>query len=124
MPSGLFIQTYQLYKKQTDQIAQWLLDTAEQCGYQLETQASARTNTKSTIANTPPTSGRLKGRSRKEARDRLNAKRLSQTPSPAAAEAPVALPPGARGEVRSSHEQVSRSPPAAGARADRPALAS
>ncbi|MCJ1251850.1 hypothetical protein MMC30_009088 [Trapelia coarctata] len=31
--SSLFINTYQLYKKQTDQLAQWLLDTAVLCGY-------------------------------------------------------------------------------------------
>lgn len=33
MAPKIFINTYQRYKKQTDRIAQWLLDTAEQCGY-------------------------------------------------------------------------------------------
>lgn len=91
MPSAFFTQTYQLYKKQTDQIAQWLLDTAEQCGYQLETQASKGTNAKGSIpiTNTPSASGRLKGKARKEARSRLNAQQSPQSSSPAAAEAPL-----------------------------------
>ncbi|KAI9766307.1 MAG: hypothetical protein M1839_004922 [Geoglossum umbratile] len=89
MPPAFFAQTYQLYKKQTDQIARWLLDTAEQCGYRLETQASGEVNTKSSVsvANTPPASGRLKGRARKEARDWHNAQQLPSSSSPAAAEA-------------------------------------
>jgi hypothetical protein len=79
MPSDFFNRSYQLYKKQTDQIAQWLLDTAERWGYQLETQPSSGSNTKrpTPTAIPPPTSGRLKGKARKEARDRLNIKQRS-----------------------------------------------
>lgn len=33
MAPKIFINTYQHYKKKTDRIAQWLLDTAEQYGY-------------------------------------------------------------------------------------------
>ena len=35
MPS-IFVDTYQLYKKQTNQLAQWLLNTAVHCGYSFE----------------------------------------------------------------------------------------
>ena len=38
---GLFASSYQLYKQNTDRIARWLLEAAQQCGYQhLDSNAS------------------------------------------------------------------------------------
>lgn len=47
MASKIFINTYQRYKKQTDKIAQWLLDTAEQYGYNYPIQPAAESKKKS-----------------------------------------------------------------------------
>lgn len=55
-----FDNTYQRYKNQTDKIAQWLLETAERCGYSPETFPDENTFPKAP-------GGRLKGKARKEA---------------------------------------------------------
>lgn len=47
MASKIFINTYQRRKKQTDKIAQWLLDTAEQYGYNYPIQPAAESKKKS-----------------------------------------------------------------------------
>lgn len=47
MASRIFINTYQRYKKQTDKIAEWLLDTAEQYGYNYPIQPAAESKKKS-----------------------------------------------------------------------------
>lgn len=57
----VFDNTYQRYKKQTDRIAQWLLETAERCGYSPESCPDENTFPKAP-------GGRLKGKARKEAR--------------------------------------------------------
>lgn len=49
MGSKIFINTYQRYKKQTDKIAQWLLDTAEQYGYSYPIQPAAESKKKSNV---------------------------------------------------------------------------
>lgn len=49
MAPKIFINTYQRYKKQTDTIAQWLLDTAEQCGYNYPIQPAAESKKKSNV---------------------------------------------------------------------------
>lgn len=54
MASKIFINTYQRYKKQTDRIAQWLLDTAEQYGYNYPIQPTAESNKKSNLAEMQP----------------------------------------------------------------------
>ena len=36
MPSEIFVNTYQLYKKHTDKLAKWLLETAELCGWEFD----------------------------------------------------------------------------------------
>ncbi len=55
-----FESTYQRYKKQTDRIAQWLLETAERCGYSPES-----CQNENTFPKAPE--GRLKGKARKKA---------------------------------------------------------
>ena len=35
MPPEIFVNTYQLYKRNTDKLAKWLLETAEQCGWEI-----------------------------------------------------------------------------------------
>lgn len=54
MATKTFINTYQHYKKQTDRIAQWLLDTAEQSGYNYSTQPAAESEKKSRVGEVPP----------------------------------------------------------------------
>ena len=76
MSSSFFVNTYQLYKEQTDKLAQWLVDNAAACGYKLpEAQRQmARQNgpfngtSPSDSAPSPTPSGRLKGRARKDAK--------------------------------------------------------
>ena len=76
MSSSFFVNTYQLYKEQTDKLAQWLVDNAASCGYKLpepDRQAARRNGllngtSPSDSAPSPTPSGRLKGRARKEAK--------------------------------------------------------
>ena len=76
MSSNFFVNTYQLYKEQTDKLAQWLVDNAAACGYKLlepDRQAVRRNGllngtSPSDSAPSPTPSGRLKGRARKEAK--------------------------------------------------------
>ena len=76
MSSNFFVNTYQLYKEQTDKLAQWLVDNAAACGYKLpepDKQAARRSGllngtSPSDSAPSPTPSGRLKGRARKEAK--------------------------------------------------------
>ncbi|PON15086.1 hypothetical protein C2W62_25695 [Candidatus Entotheonella serta] len=67
MPSTSFLSTYQKYKHDTDVVASWLAVTAKQLGY---TALFAAPPTASGPANksAAPSSGRLKGKSRKVAR--------------------------------------------------------
>ena len=76
MSSNFFVNTYQLYKEQTDKLAQWLVDNAAACGYKLpepDRQAAKRNGlpsgtSPSDSAPSPTPSGRLKGRARKDAK--------------------------------------------------------
>ena len=76
MASNFFVNTYQLYKEQTDKLAKWLVDNAAACGYKLpepDKQAARRNGllngtSPSDSAPSPTPSGRLKGRARKEAK--------------------------------------------------------
>ncbi len=76
MSSNFFVNTYQLYKEQTDKLAQWLVDNAAACGYkvpepdrQLDRQNGTLNGTNpSDSAPSPTPSGRLKGRARKDAK--------------------------------------------------------
>ena len=76
MSSNFFVNTYQLYKKQTDKLAQWLVENATACGYevpepdrQVARQNSILNGTSpSDSAPSPTPSGRLKGRARKDAK--------------------------------------------------------
>ncbi|KAK7921303.1 hypothetical protein PG985_009325 [Apiospora marii] len=52
-PPGELLTTYKQYKKDTEYIAGWLAENATKCGFKLQ--------------NTPTTSGRLKGKARKQA---------------------------------------------------------
>ncbi|KAH7128876.1 hypothetical protein EDB81DRAFT_808444 [Dactylonectria macrodidyma] len=67
MLSGNFLSTYQKYKRDTDVVATWLVATAKQRGYDgpLDAPGPASASTKSSSA---PSSGRLKGKARKEAK--------------------------------------------------------
>ncbi|KAK0508380.1 hypothetical protein JMJ35_009464 [Cladonia borealis] len=81
MSSNFFVNTYQLYKEQTDKLAQWLVDNAAACGYKLPEpdKQVARQNgalngtSPSDSAPSPTPSGRLKGRARKDAKLRTAA---------------------------------------------------
>jgi hypothetical protein len=42
MPPSAFVNTYQQYKKLTDNIARWLVETAEQCGYTYDAQTTPK----------------------------------------------------------------------------------
>ena len=76
MSSNFFVNTYQLYKEQTDKLAQWLVDNAAACGYKLpepDRQVARQNghlngNSPSDSAPSPTPSGRLKGRARKDAK--------------------------------------------------------
>lgn len=54
MAPKIFINTYQHYKKKTDRIAQWLLDTAEQFGYSYSIQSAAESEKKSRVGEVQP----------------------------------------------------------------------
>ena len=76
MSSSFFVNTYQLYKEQTDKLAQWLVDNAAACGYKLpepNRQAARQDGLLNGIGPSdsgasPTPSGRLKGRARKNAK--------------------------------------------------------
>ncbi|KAK2470412.1 hypothetical protein H9L39_18029 [Fusarium oxysporum f. sp. albedinis] len=67
MPSASFFSIYQKYKRDTDIVASWLATTAKQHGY---TASLAAPPTAGAVANksAAPSSGRLKGKARKEAK--------------------------------------------------------
>ena len=76
MPPSIFINSYQLYKKQTDKLAQWLVDNAIACGYKVPESEKIVSKLNCNVigvdrpdsAPSPTPSGRLKGRARKEAK--------------------------------------------------------
>ena len=73
MSSSFFVNTYQLYKEQTDKLAQWLVDNAGACGYKLPEpdRQAARQNgllNDTCPSDCPAPLGRLKGRARKDAK--------------------------------------------------------
>ncbi|RKL07788.1 hypothetical protein BFJ70_g16865 [Fusarium oxysporum] len=67
MPSTSFLSIYQQYKRDTDIVASWLATTAKKHGY---TTSLAAPPTAGAAANksAAPSSGRLKGKARKEAK--------------------------------------------------------
>ncbi|WKT54174.1 hypothetical protein QSH57_004758 [Fusarium oxysporum f. sp. vasinfectum] len=67
MPSTSFLSIYQQYKRDTDIVASWLASTAKKHGY---TTSLAAPPTAGAAANksAAPSSGRLKGKARKEAK--------------------------------------------------------
>ncbi|KAH7460204.1 hypothetical protein FOMA001_g19618 [Fusarium oxysporum f. sp. matthiolae] len=67
MPSASFLSIYQKYKRDTDIVASWLATTAKQHGY---TASLAAPPTAGAAVNksAAPSSGRLKGKARKEAK--------------------------------------------------------
>ncbi|PCD25838.1 hypothetical protein AU210_012273 [Fusarium oxysporum f. sp. radicis-cucumerinum] len=67
MPSTSFLSIYQQYKRGTDIVASWLASTAKKHGY---TTSLAAPPTAGAAANksAAPSSGRLKGKARKEAK--------------------------------------------------------
>ncbi|MCJ1407255.1 hypothetical protein MMC19_001326 [Ptychographa xylographoides] len=74
--ASIFVNTYQLYKKQTDQLAQWLLDTAERYGYSLKVQSTSSVAQKDTTLHTKANAKKTRrGKSREEAHP-------DHTPSP------------------------------------------
>lgn len=81
--SSIFINTYQLYKKQTNQLAQWLLDTAIGFGYLLEGKPSRNATEKELTLSTgqSATSARAKGKNRKGSRGQSNEKPISDSTS-------------------------------------------
>ena len=72
MATSLFMDTYQRYKRQSDEIAEWLVENADKAGYKLMPEESQR------AVNQAP-SVRLKGKARKEAKRNIE----HRTPQPA-----------------------------------------
>ncbi|KAL9064344.1 MAG: hypothetical protein Q9161_008944 [Pseudevernia consocians] len=79
MESSIFANTYRRYKSQTDKIAQWLLETAELCGYQPS--ASPLEVRKTTSKTNAAGGGRLKGRARKDARQQESTTSTAHLPA-------------------------------------------
>lgn len=79
MLPGTLVSVYRQYKQDTDAVASWLASTAKACGYPKDLL--------SPVTNPTPSSGRLKGKARKEAKKAGNV----STAQPAAAKYIVAL---------------------------------
>jgi len=90
MPS-IFINTYQLYKKQTNQLAQWLVDTARRCRYPQDDETSENANGEkprsvNSYSGSQPSSNAKKAANNKKqpqqkqsnSHDQLNSIRVSQ----------------------------------------------
>lgn len=95
--SSIFINTYQLYKKQTNQLAQWLLDTAVEFGYSLEDKSlkDAVQKEPGLGASQPATSARGKGKTR-------NGGRRNPKEKPATDGSPSSIPNSHLNSIRLS----------------------